>query len=313
MNYYKTTDDWINYNGYDLVPDVTDNAPYNLAFYKLGYLNKTSHRMNLQSGRCILDGFDGGTWIIDRVGPFKSIGGYDWWQFAWDNVFDLHNVIQHYPEGVYITNHFTGGISANGSVLGFPPIHVHHVHVSPRYNQVYRICRYGPKKYCTHQLHVVFEQHGDYQCSHVDGGVRCLLEDMPAGYARLVKGPLTINGELNDVRPAGSEPLEVWYQIAIRFVPKRSRQDRFHPLSFHYMWSPGRLDIFDQSTMVNTLSGTPGRCNSMPLLSVARCTLTIHFLTTPFCLQQLQQIFLNPQLFVKILRHTCILTSSSSH
>merc|ERR1712232_604683 len=78
----------------------------------------------------------------------------------------------------------------------------------------------------------------------------------------LVRGPLTINGELNDVRPAGSQPLEWWYQTAIRIVPKRPRiamSASFRPLSFHYMWSPGRLDISDQSTMVNTFKAPTDR------------------------------------------------------
>lgn len=92
------------------------------------------------------------------------------------------------------------------------------------------------------------------------------MEDLPVGYAKLVTGPLTINGELNDVRPAGSPDLEWYYQTAIRWIPKESvMNDKINevhvtssggslgavkPLSMMYMWSPGRFDLSDQSTMV---------------------------------------------------------------
>jgi len=53
------------------------------------------------------------------------------------------------------------------------------------------------------------------------------------------------------VRAPNSTELEWWYQTAIRYEPKQN-PPQYKALSLHYMWSPGRYDINDQSTMVNT-------------------------------------------------------------
>jgi hypothetical protein len=162
--------------------------------------------------------------------------------------------------GFYVTNHFTGGVDLDGNILGFPPIHIHHVHCSPGVHNVYRQkyleCLLQKKYNCSHSFSVIFEQHGDYQCLPEDGGTGCYLEDLPSDYAKLVTGPLQINGELNDVRPPNSPEMGWYYQTAIKYIPKsiadKKKASKYNPMSFHYVWSPGRLDLSDQSTMVNT-------------------------------------------------------------
>ena len=100
-------------------------------------------------------------------------------------------VLSKYPEGYFIVNHFSGGVDAEGNTLPFPPIHVHHVHNVPgAFINTYRSnipkCVLKDKHFCPMPYRVVFEQHGDYQCTEPDGGVKCLLEDLPEGYAKYV-------------------------------------------------------------------------------------------------------------------------------
>ena len=206
-------------------------------------------------GRCRYPDSEGSEWRLERIGPFKSTGDYDWWQFGWDDTFRTNQILKEYPDGYYILNHFSGAVDKDGNIMEFPPIHVHHVHCSPGVTNPYRAnmkkCLLGEENKCAQAYKTIFEQHGDYQCNKRDGGTRCLLEDMPEGYAKMVKGPITINGELNDARAKDSPEIEWYYQAAIRWVPKVKRLD-LTPMGMHYFWSPGRLDVFDQSTMVNT-------------------------------------------------------------
>ena len=41
---------------------------------------------------------------------------------------------------------------------------------------------------------LALEHHGDYLCIDKDGGTDCRLESSPAGYGRLVKTPLGLEG-----------------------------------------------------------------------------------------------------------------------
>ncbi|KAH8058744.1 hypothetical protein JL722_5977 [Aureococcus anophagefferens] len=217
------------------------------------------------AGHCEIDVGDGSRWVFQRVGVWESDGGYDWWQFGWADPFGLDALrAAHGP--VYVLNHFTGGVDADsGEVLGFPPIHVHHVHLSPAKTTPMRrkwadcireeYLGHRDADRCGHQFTVLMEQHGDYACRESEGGSNCYLEQLPDGYAKVADGPYALNGELNDVRPKGSPILRWYYQAAIRYVPVEDAARLgfdLRPLSFYYIWSPGRLYLNDQSTMVNT-------------------------------------------------------------
>jgi hypothetical protein len=250
LQWYSNTQDWQTFKGYDLVPER-----HGIGSAKFRSLDAKTFGSNIKGGRCKITDDGDSEWVLERIGPFKSTGDYDWWQFAWDDTFQTRKILKEYPDGYFILNHFSGAVDANGVVLPFPPIHVHHVHCSPGtvnpYRAVMAKCFMGEESECHQAYRTIFEQHGDYQCTEEDGGTRCLLEDMPHGYGKLVTTDVTINGELNDVRPKGSPELEWYYQAAIRWVPKVKAKD-LTPLSMHYFWSPGRLDLFDQSTMVVT-------------------------------------------------------------
>ena len=205
---------------------------------------------------------DGTIWAATRVGPLRSFGGYDWWQFSWGDVFGFGDVVEEHG-AARIFETFSGAVDgATGAPLGFPPIHIHHVHVTPGHKSFYRMnlarCALDPRE-CTFPYVVVFEQHGDYECAADAGGPDCLLEAPLDGYARRVDVPLAINGELNDVRAPGSGALEWYYEVAARWAPEgAAAAAATRAASVVYVASPGRFNWNDQSTMVNTFLAPTG-------------------------------------------------------
>ena len=53
---------------------------------------------------------------------------------------------------------------------------------------------------------MLLEAHGDYQCTPEDDGIDCIMQGH--GTPKRISEVLDIEGELNDVRPAGSPPME---------------------------------------------------------------------------------------------------------
>ena len=97
------------------------------------------------------------------------------------------------------------------------------------------------------------------QCSEVDGGIDCFFERVADGYAKILDTPVDLEGEINDVRAPGSEPMEWWYQVVIRWHPFTPT---FVPLSQHFIIGPGLLKSWDQRSHVRTFP-VPTRNHSM--------------------------------------------------
>lgn len=141
------------------------------------------------------------------------------------------------------------------------------------------------------------ETHGDYLCTDHDGGMGCRLESSPKGYAKLVRMPFGLEGEINDVRETGSPALEWYFEIGVRWIPKTpetSAQDsaissnspspktalrqasnttasrrrlggeenKLRSYSFHNFAGPGEYSIAHQKTYVLTFP-TPTRWESI--------------------------------------------------
>ena len=153
-----------------------------------------------------------GVWHVQRVGPFVSTGGYDWWQVSGRKAALLPT---DGGSGVFIVESFVGAVDASGEPLAYPPMHLHHIHVGSekaktRFNSWYMLgTPYG------YSNDLVLERHGEW--NFIDDPV-VSAEAEPRGYGRAVTFPLDIDGELNDVRPAGSAAMTWSFQVAVRWV-----------------------------------------------------------------------------------------------
>ncbi len=99
----------------------------------------------------------------------------------------------------------------------------------------------------------VFEHHGDYQCNPEEGGLDCLFEEIPLGYAKLLTSPLGLEGDLNDIRATGSAPLEWYYELGIKWVPNSIPHNRgIKTIDFHNFAGPGDFNPFDQNSYIFT-------------------------------------------------------------
>ena len=83
----------------------------------------------LQVGSCTASTAEG-TWHTQRVGPFVSTGGYDWWKLIWSDVAGLEEHL-HKQNGPLVVNaHFSGPVGVDGEPIPLPPVHNHHIHVA---------------------------------------------------------------------------------------------------------------------------------------------------------------------------------------
>ncbi len=168
-----------------------------------------------------------GTSRTQRLGPFVSTGGYDWWQLALKNALGLEEL--KYPVGILA--HWTGPVDTLLSPIPLPPIHQHHVHVMP--------CTRGD--FCSgfHGLRVI-EHHGDWQFDSAGGGINSFGQYY-AGLAKFVPGSVSADLELNDVRPRRSGEMCWWYQISIILNSMASTNGQSHVfLSLHRIHGPGQ-------------------------------------------------------------------------
>ena len=75
---------------------------------------------------------------VQRIGPFRSTGGYDWWQFAWGDALKyLHGKADGVRRG--IKGHFAGVVDKDGVPLGLPPFHAHHLHIAPSWTNTTQV------------------------------------------------------------------------------------------------------------------------------------------------------------------------------
>lgn len=253
--YYPTTARFNKYEGIDFLPENKANYVAGSKFArKLSYPHTKSSDIMMHTCKVGHEDSNGGR-VVQRVGPFESTGGYDWWQIGWTNVGLLKDILAHHPEGVDIINYIISPVDENGERIGHPPIHVHHVHVIPqpgvRTRNIMRgICVRSSgfalqtldeifmERNC-YNSSLFFEQHGDYQCKDEDGGLDCLLGG-DHNHRRITQA-LDVEGEINDVRPADSPPLKWYFQVAFEW--KIVDQDD-QPISQMTITAPGATTTF---------------------------------------------------------------------
>lgn len=70
------------------------------------------------------------TVTIERLGPFKSYGDYDWNTILdYNDAANLSSKVS--DRDIFVSGTFFLPVFANGSIISYPPLHVHHTHLHP--------------------------------------------------------------------------------------------------------------------------------------------------------------------------------------
>jgi hypothetical protein len=265
VNYYPNTPDFRKFKGIDMIPENRANYVRSGPFEKnLNFEGKSkANHEDMMMHQCRVPKDDGSTWHVQRVGPFTSTGGYDWWQLGWSDAGMLSEALRKHPEGIDVLNTILVPVLEDGTRLSHPPIHIHHIHFVAQQGVRFRNIARGicVSSSGTTQVHMdtlvkekncynsslFLEQHGDYECKKEDDGIECLT----AGHhnTRRIRQILDIEGELNDVRPFNSDPIRWYYQIALKWRPI---QPDVRPVSQMTIMAPGETKPDDQLTRVIT-------------------------------------------------------------
>jgi len=157
-------------------------------------------------------------------------------QFAWTRggTADGHLVVA-------ISEYMLGAISPSGRLLGYPPIHAHHLHIEegrpasdtgpspPGSPPDWLASAYG-----------ALVAHGDEQCLEGSNGVGCLIKRAVPGYATMLRLPLAITVDQQDVRANGSAPLRWYTFLALKGRPRDGSRKAvtqmklmFYPLQYN--------------------------------------------------------------------------------
>jgi len=157
---------------------------------------------------------------VQRVGPLTSTGAYDWWQMSGRDTAFLSEALSTQPSGaIYLVESFVGARGARMEPLPYPPIHVHHVHLSPSIETL----RYHGTGISSlpYKQQLAIERHGEWTRlglpGAMEGGMATELE--PEGYGRRISFPLVMDAEINDARVANSDPLIWCMEFAVRWMP----------------------------------------------------------------------------------------------
>eukprot|EP00930_Biecheleria_cincta_P014509 TRINITY_DN12452_c0_g2_i1.p1 TRINITY_DN12452_c0_g2~~TRINITY_DN12452_c0_g2_i1.p1 ORF type:complete len:719 (-),score=100.77 TRINITY_DN12452_c0_g2_i1:58-2214(-) len=255
VNWYPSQRDYEDFHGIDMVPSrhweysrhIDNDRPhyFSLENWTPGVNGPLAMREKIKLGECEIPQADGGAWHVQRVGPLVSTGNYDFWQFGWTDLWRMSRVLKKHSKGVHFTGTLVAGIlNGTGEILGYPPIHSHHIHILPRPNNRLKL----PSWENISLTAMAIEQHGDYQCNEADGGVKCLFEKPGKGLVKELHGAVDLEGEFNDARAPGAPPMAWWFTIAIRWHPKSAVPKR--PVSQMFVIAMGKHNISNQFSIL---------------------------------------------------------------
>ena len=231
MNHFANNTVYDAFNGTDYTPHNLINYPDH-SHWRKGLRPRPPGSKPVVGGLCdtasTLD--DGLQYTLMRVGPFTSNGGYDWWQFAGHDALRLSRHLKG-GQTIGLSSHWVIAVEVqSGKPLGYPPMHVHHIHLVPskpwlRYqwatpatggwrNFIHHLTQEQGAAY--YVPNYVMEQHGEWDlCDVHETGEGCFVEALPRGYTNLIDFPLDFEGELNDGREVGAAGLDFWLEIGV--------------------------------------------------------------------------------------------------
>lgn len=260
--HYTSDDNYDKFVGHDLVdPDHVKERPRDVA----------SDDGKPKTVLCFGNETDDGTWFVQRIGPFRSTGGNDWWQFAWLDMYGFggslgkeHRILGNNFEdsSLGMTGHWSGPITPDGKPIGLPPLHIHHIHLTQgagfSWSSDILDCVTGGSN-CP-DGGMMYAHHGDKQAKDPDdpqfNGLHTFGEDYGGEWAKKIYEPISCTGEINDLRPPGSPEIEWWYQSAVRVV-RNKKASRRKPLSMHYLYNPFELGVDTQFSRFGTYKVHP--------------------------------------------------------
>ena len=153
-------------------------------------------------------------WVFERVGPFRAHGS-EWHSAGWT---DAGRFSSRVALGAWVTLFGFRSIDKTGHALPWPPIHVHHMHVTSSQSFA------GPAKLSADNFTAIeFDLHGDRQCKQDEGGMNCTVRAFPSGFGLRLQSVVETLFDLKDDRPEGSATLPFYAQYIYRWtsVPMR--------------------------------------------------------------------------------------------
>jgi len=153
--------------------------------------------------RCELPMGDGSVLLIDRVLASSEPGS--WITYYWADVGTTSRRLER-PKS--IVQCFTGAVNAEGEVLGYPPLEMHHLHVGTNLAST-----------------LIFQSHTDSQLTMDNGGTDGLLLTLPDGYGMHFASPLNTVGAIVDVRSDGVDgapALKFHIEVGVVVSPRQT-------------------------------------------------------------------------------------------
>jgi len=161
---------------------------------------------------------EGSSWIFERFGPFPGRGGGQWQSAAWDDAGKFESKL--HLGDVYITAFGFSPTLSDGTILGSPPSHIHHMHVTASQGAQFQYLR---KELFAFQytkdgsIGVPFDVHGDRQCQTDLGGTDCLIRGFPTGFGQRITDKMWTFYDLIDERPKNSPLMNAYSEHTYRW------------------------------------------------------------------------------------------------
>eukprot|EP00494_Astrolonche_serrata_P006902 UN06927 len=170
-------------------------------------------------------------WVVRRMGNFKTTGGG-----VWQNIKYSEAITPRYITGRAFYRYFAN----NDTVIAYPPIHIHHEHVS-RTSNVPQLVPFFQDQ----DQNRILMQHGDDECLGGENPIDCSgFKTLPEGYSRYPTDIWVYDSVLEDVRPVNSPQIEWYSEIAYRYtVIPQTPVYHFTVATPGYIWHLGLLDI----------------------------------------------------------------------
>ena len=215
VRHFATHEAYDRFDGELLTPHSARSYPAASPYLQFDVQPRGTPVLTYRSCRCAEA--DGSVWSIQRVGPITSRGGFDWHQMNGRDAFSLGSELEAHGS-IYMLEHFMGTVSTNGTGIGYPPLHPHHIHLAPAESRLrYEYVGAAPANPLDfHRLLLVLDVHGDFMDCATPAA--CFTSMEPAGFARLVDVPLDLDLEVNDARAADSPALTWYLQLALRWA-----------------------------------------------------------------------------------------------